>query len=152
MLASDGERDATIARLRSAHLAGRIDTSEFERRIERAQAATTRDELAELRADLPAAEVDPRTTTGAPRLPGRRHFEVRRLAAGTPEEVRERLLSMLERAGFALHRELDGEQQYAHRRELGSRIALRLHEAPGGTLVHARGRAPLAVRRALARL
>ena len=152
MLASDGERDATIARLRSAHLAGRIDTAEFEHRIERAQAATTRDELAALRADLPAVEVDPRTTTGAPRLPGRRHFEVRRLAAGTPEEVRERLRSLLERAGFALHRELDGEQQYAHRRELGSRIALRLHEAPGGTLVHARGRAPLAVRRALARL
>lgn len=152
MRASDGERDATIARLRSALLAGRIDAAEFERRIERAQAAATRDELDALRADLPAAEVDPRTTRGAPRLPGRRHFEVRRLADGTPEELREQLRSLLEGAGFALHREAGGEQQFAHRRELGSRVALRLHEAPGGTLVHARGRAPLAVRRALARL
>ena len=102
-------------------------------------------------ADLPpGVEIDVTTTRGAPRVPGRRHFEIRRLVDGTPEEARERLISVLARADFALHRERDGELDLVHRRELGSRVTARLHAAPGGTLVHVRGRAPLVVRRVLA--
>ena len=153
MLASDGERDAIIARLRSAHVAGRIDAAEFEARVERAQSARTQSELEALRADLPpGVEADVRIAAGAPRLPGRRHFEVRRLVDGTQEEAHEQLFALLDRAGFTLHRERDGELDFVHRRELGTRVAVRLHAAPGGTLVRARGRAPLTVRRMLASL
>ncbi len=153
MLASDGERDSLISRLRSAHVAGRIDADEFEARVERAQSARTQAELEALRADLPpGVEADVRITAGAPLLPGRRHFEIRRLVDGTQEEAHERLLGLLDRAGFAMHRERDGELDFVHRREHGSRVAVRLQAAPGGTLVRARGRAPLAVRRALASL
>lgn len=152
MLASDGERDATVARLRAAHVAGRLDAVEFEVRVGLAHSARTREDLEALLADLPGGDVALRTTSGAPRVPGRRHFDVRRLVDGPPDEVRDRLLLQLERMGFALHRERDGELQLVHRRELGSRVVLRLHPAPGGTLVHARGRAPLTVRRTLAAL
>ena len=152
MLASDGERDATIARLRAAHVAGRIDAAEFEARVGRAQTARGRADLDALLADLPPGETDLAPTRGVPRLPGRRHFEVRRLVAGPPEAVRLRLEPALERHGFYVHREEGGTLAFAHRREMASRLKLRLHEAPGGTLVDVHGYAPLTVRRLLATL
>jgi hypothetical protein len=53
VLASDREREATVLRLRAAHLEGRIETDEFEKRVSRAQAAGTRAELDAIEADLP---------------------------------------------------------------------------------------------------
>ena len=97
MRASDGERDATVRRLRTAHLAGRLDTAEFESRIAGAQRASTRADLEALLADVPTDAPDLTPTAGVPRVPGRRYFETRRLLDGTPEDVRERLLIALER-------------------------------------------------------
>jgi Domain of unknown function (DUF1707) len=45
VLASDREREATVLRLRAAHLEGRIETDEFEERVGRAESARTRAEL-----------------------------------------------------------------------------------------------------------
>jgi Domain of unknown function (DUF1707) len=54
VLASDAEREAAVTRLREEAAAGRLDTAEFERRIELAYTAQTRGELDRLAADLPA--------------------------------------------------------------------------------------------------
>ena len=51
--ASDAERDRTVASLRRAYAAGRLQLDELERRIERAYAATWRSELRGLTRDLP---------------------------------------------------------------------------------------------------
>jgi hypothetical protein len=70
VLASDREREATILRLRAAHLEGRIETDEFEDRVGRAENARTRAELEAIGADLPersAAAVEP--TSGVPWFP-----------------------------------------------------------------------------------
>lgn len=54
VLASDAEREAAVAQLREEAATGRLDTAEFERRIDLAYRAQTRGELARLAADLPA--------------------------------------------------------------------------------------------------
>jgi hypothetical protein len=51
--ASDQERDDTVERLSEHATSGRLTLAELEERIERAYAATTRDELARLTSDLP---------------------------------------------------------------------------------------------------
>jgi hypothetical protein len=51
--ASDAERSATADVLRRHHAEGRLDTDEFEERVERCYAAKTRGELAALTTDLP---------------------------------------------------------------------------------------------------
>ena len=51
--ASDAERSATAELLRRHHTEGRLDTDEFENRIERCYAAKTRGELDALTFDLP---------------------------------------------------------------------------------------------------
>lgn len=53
--ASDAERDQTVARLRDATGEGRLTLEEFAQRADRAYAATTNDDLAELTSDLPEA-------------------------------------------------------------------------------------------------
>jgi uncharacterized protein DUF1707 len=53
--ASDSEREAIVARLRQAAGEGRLTVEELTERIDAAYAATTRDELQPLTADLPAA-------------------------------------------------------------------------------------------------
>ena len=50
---SDADRERTAARLRDAAGEGRLDVAELDERLERAYAARTRGELAELTADLP---------------------------------------------------------------------------------------------------
>lgn len=52
--ASDSDRDQTVARLRDATGEGRLTLEEFAERADRAYAARTSDELAELTSDLPA--------------------------------------------------------------------------------------------------
>jgi hypothetical protein len=55
MRASEAEREEAVEELRRHAEAGRLDMDELEQRVEAAFAARTREELAELRADLPAA-------------------------------------------------------------------------------------------------
>jgi hypothetical protein len=52
----DNERDAVAAILRQRHLEGRLDTDEFQARLERCVAAKTYAELDDLIADFPRAE------------------------------------------------------------------------------------------------
>jgi hypothetical protein len=166
VLAGDREREATTLRLRAAHLEGRLDTAELERRVERAQAARTRGELRALEADLPGRP-PPATadlTSGVPWFPGRRPFNERKLLDTPFDEVREETLTYivppLEQAGYALIEDhgdrlvfsaLDRRPPAA--RGPGDRITVRLRDTGDGrTLVHAHGIAPLAIRRAFAKL
>lgn len=57
--ASDGEREQTVALLRTHAVDGRLTLEEFAERVERAYAARTVDELAELARDLPATASPP---------------------------------------------------------------------------------------------
>jgi len=52
--ASDAERDATVIRLREAMAEGRLTLDDFSQRTDSALTALTRDQLAEVVADLPA--------------------------------------------------------------------------------------------------
>lgn len=52
--ASDAERDATVVRLRDAMAEGRLTLDDFSGRTDAALSALTRDQLAEVVADLPA--------------------------------------------------------------------------------------------------
>ena len=54
MRASDEDRERVVAELRDHAVAGRLDTDEFEQRLQVAYAARTTDELQALRRDLPA--------------------------------------------------------------------------------------------------
>ena len=158
MLASDREREATILRLRAAHLEGRIDTEELEQRVERAQQARTRDELDAVAVDVPErAGAVVETTRGVPRLPGRRHFVERKLLDSPPARVREAILvhiaPPLERRNFYLHRETPDELVFENRQSVGARVTVRLRDTGDGwTVVHVHGKAPLWVRRAFATL
>jgi hypothetical protein len=156
VLASDREREATVLRLRAAHLEGRIGTEEFEARVSRAQAATTRAELEFLEADLPErapAPVEP--TSGVPWFPGRRHFVERKVLNAPLDEVREAALAFLvpplERHGYPLWQEASDVLVFAQSSE--ARITVRLRDlGDKRTLVLAHGLAPLAIRRAFARM
>jgi hypothetical protein len=157
VLASDREREATVLRLRAAHLEGRIETDEFEERVGRAGSARTRAELEAIEADLPersGAAVRP--TTGVPWFPGRRHFAERKLLGAPVEEVRDAtlafLLPPLERNGYPLREQGPDVLVFSHRlRDV--RITVRFRDlGDRRTLVLVHGAAPLAVRRAFARL
>jgi Domain of unknown function (DUF1707) len=157
VLASDREREATVLRLRAAHLEGRIETDEFEERVGRAESARTRAELEVIEADLPersAAAMEP--TSGVPWLPGRRYFAERKVLEAPLDEVREATLTFLvpplERSGYPLHQDGSDVLVFAHpfRR---ARITVRFRELDDRrTLVLVHGVAPLGVRRAFARL
>lgn len=54
--AADRDRDAVAEALREHHLAGRLDTDEFQKRLDLCYAATTYGELGALVADLPPEE------------------------------------------------------------------------------------------------
>ena len=54
--AGDGDRDAIADLLREQHLAGRLQSDEFQERLDRCYAAKTYRELDELVADLPRVE------------------------------------------------------------------------------------------------
>ena len=157
MLASDREREATILRLRAAHLEGRIDTEELEQRVERAQKARTRDELAAVAIDVPSGGVVVETTRGVPTWPGRRHFTERKLLDSPPAQVREaalvHLVPRLARHGYYLHKDGPGELVFENRQWLGERITMQLRDSGDGrTLALVHGKARLAVRRAFATL
>ena len=156
VLASDREREATVARLRAAHLDGRIETDEFEHRVGRAASARTRAELAAVEADLPArsgAGVEP--TSGVPWFPGRRHFAERKVLDAPLNEVPEATLAFLvpplERNGYPLHQEGPDMLVFAQASR-GARIMVRfrdLGDLRTLVLVHL---GAFSVRRAFARL
>jgi Domain of unknown function (DUF1707) len=156
VLASDREREATVLRLRAAHLEGRIGTDEFETRVSLAQVAGTRAELEAIEADLPERAGSPvQPTSGVPWFPGRRHFTERKVLDAPLDEVREAALAFLvpplERHGYPLHQETPDVLIFAQSVE--ARITVRLRDlGDSRTLVLAHGRAPLAIRRAFARL
>ena len=113
MLASDDEREATLLRLRAAHLEGRLETDEFEQRVERAQAARTRADLDSIQGDLPErTHPDVEPTTGVPWFPGRRPFVERKLLDAPVDQVREAAVTFivppLEGNGYLLHQEGGG--------------------------------------------
>ncbi|MDQ6917942.1 MAG: DUF1707 domain-containing protein [Candidatus Dormibacteraeota bacterium] len=71
--ASDAERDATVIRLRNAMAEGRLTLEDFSQRTDTALTALTRDQLAEVVADLPAhapVAAVPRTTDPKPWVVG----------------------------------------------------------------------------------
>jgi len=82
--ASDREREATILRLRAAHLEGRIETDEFEERVGRAEGARTLAELEEAEADLPERSGPVQPTSGVPWFPGR--VDLRALDSGRADQ------------------------------------------------------------------
>ncbi|HEY1714484.1 MAG TPA: DUF1707 domain-containing protein [Solirubrobacteraceae bacterium] len=63
ILAGDAEREQSTQLLSQAVVEGRLTLEEFSDRVERAQAARTRDELATLTRDLPAAPTGPTTSS-----------------------------------------------------------------------------------------
>ena len=157
VLASDREREATLLRLRAAHLEGRLETDEFEQRVERAQTARTRADLDSIQADLPErTPPDVQPTTGVPWFPGRRPFVERKLLHAPVDQVREAAVTFivppLEGNGYLLHQEGDDVLVFTNRHH-GDRITVRFRDAGDRrTLVLAHGTAPLNVRRAFARL
>ena len=62
ILAGDAEREHSTQLLSHAVVEGRLTLEEFSERVERAQAARTREELATLTRDLPAAPTAPATS------------------------------------------------------------------------------------------
>jgi hypothetical protein len=62
--AGDSDRESVADLLREQHLAGRLDTEEFQERLDRCYAARTYAELDELVADLPQEEPAPRVRRG----------------------------------------------------------------------------------------
>ena len=157
MLASDREREATVARLRAAHLDGRIETDEFEDRVGRAASARTRADLEAIEADLPERSgVAVVPTRGVPWFPGRRHFAERKVLDAPLNEVREATLAFLvpplERNGYPLHDEGPDMLVFAPSSR-GARIMVRFRDlGDRRTLILVHGVAPLGVRRAFARL
>lgn len=157
MLASDREREATVLRLRAAHLEGRIETDEFEERVGRAARARTRAELERLEADLPERSgVRVEATSGVPWFPGRRPFAERKVLDAPLDEVREATLAFivppLERNGYPLHQEGPDVLVFTHSYR-GARIMVRFRDlGDRRTLVLVHGVAPVGIRRAFAQL
>lgn len=57
MRAADGDRERVAEQLRSAHVEGRLDVTEYDQRVQQAWVSRTYGELAALTADLPHAPV-----------------------------------------------------------------------------------------------
>ena len=89
--ASDAEREQTVGLLRRHSVEGRLTLEEFVGRIERAYAATTRDELEELTRDLPTADAPPSTAVTPARRPKRASRWIVSILGGTQRRGRWRL-------------------------------------------------------------
>lgn len=74
---SDHDREQTAAAIREHYAAGRLDSNEFEERLQAAYAARTQGELNALTADLPSLPVSP---SQARALTVERRREIRRRA------------------------------------------------------------------------
>lgn len=81
--ASDAERNAIVAQL-GTHLAdGRLDLGEYDLRVAKVYATTTRDELAVVLSDLPALTKQQQAAAPVERKPGTRFPIWQRIEAGS---------------------------------------------------------------------
>jgi len=67
--ASDADRERVVASLRDHYAAGRLNGDEFNERLDKAYAATTLGDLADLQTDLPAPAPPPLPTRAQPAGP-----------------------------------------------------------------------------------
>ena len=179
--ASDADRERSVAALRHHAAAGRLTVDELDERAERAYAAKTLRELAELQADLPSIATRPAPPARRrrrPFVPGRYAFTVRWHspvgAWPTMAELIAHVAPPLHRFGYDLIGRGDGrlrfEREYrplwtfavailvfpigllALLRKVRDRITIDLDEDEHGTNLVAIGVGPLPVRRAFMEL
>jgi Domain of unknown function (DUF1707) len=161
--ASDEDRERVVAALKDHCTAGRLTLEELPDRVERAYAATTLQELAELTDDLPGRlskrrEGPPARTRKPPRMPGVAPFtetvEFDRPVAEVETAVLRQLAPLLGRTGFALIA-TDRRTLTFHRSGIlrTHRVQLTLDDlGDEKTRLTAHGSASLAIRRAFAEL
>jgi Domain of unknown function (DUF1707) len=176
--ASDSDRQAITDLLRASHLEGRLTVDELEDRVDRAQRAVTLGDLAALHADLPAPRPLPRRRR-PPRAPGLASFTERVKLDAEVETARDQALTTIapamNRYGYVLTEHTRHSLLFTLRRRptwtilvavflfpfgllaltqyIEEEVAIDLEAGPGGgTILTARGVAPLAVRRAFALL
>jgi hypothetical protein len=179
--ASDADRERSVAALRHHAAEGRLTVEELDERSERAFAARTLRELAELQADLPAVATRPAPPAARrhrPRVPGRYGFTARwrspASAKVTMAELIAHVAPPLHNLGYDLIQREDDRLRFE--RELRplwtipvaiflfpfgllallhrnrDRVTIDLAEDERGTHLVATGTAPLPVRRAFAEL
>lgn len=178
--ASDADREQCVRALHRHAADGRLDTDELEERIGRAYAAKTVRQLADLQADLPGVTPSPALVSepDLPRMPGSVPFTARWHAPtdlhGTMGELLASVAPTLGGHGYHLvdHGAAHLRFEWSHRpvwtilmaiflfpigllallykRREG--VAVDLVEERDGTRVTASGIAPLAIRRAFAKL
>jgi hypothetical protein len=175
--ASDADRERSVAALRHHAAAGRLTIEELDDRSERAYAAKTLRELAELHADLPSlATRPPARPRRMPRIPGRFAFTNRwrspASAKATMAELIAHVSPPLHNLGYELIQRQDDRLRFE--RELRplwtfvvavvlfpfgllallhkdrERITIDVAEDDRGTHLVASGTAPLRVRRSFA--
>jgi hypothetical protein len=161
--ASDEDRERVVAALKDHCTAGRLTLEELPDRVERAYAAATLPELAQLTADLPERAPTRRDAPRAParkppRMPGAAPFaetiEVDRAVAEVETAVLRQLAPLLGQTGFVLIA-TDRRTLTFHRSGIlrAHRVQLTLDDlGQGRTRLTAHGLAPLAIRRAFAEL
>jgi hypothetical protein len=161
--ASDEDRERVVAALKQHCAAGRLTLEELPDRVERAYAAATLKELAQLTDDLPGRlpvrrEARPAPARKPPRMPGVAAFsetiEVDRPVAAVETAVLRQLAPLLARTGFALIG-TDRRTLTFHRSGIlrTHRVQLTLDDiGRGRTRLTAYGSAPLSIRRAFAEL
>jgi cobalamin biosynthesis protein CbiG len=161
--ASDEDRERVVATLKEHCAAGRLTLEELPDRVERAYAATTVEELAQLTGDLPGRlpprrEPSPAPAPKPPRMPGVAPFsetiEVDRPVAAVETAVLRQLAPLLARTGFAL---VGTDRRTLTFRRSGilrtHRVQLTLDDiGDERTRLTAHGSAPLMIRRAFAEL
>ena len=180
--ASDADRERSVAALRHHATAGRLTIDELDERTERAYAAKTLRELAELQADLPSVVTRPSREPGSgrrrPVMPGRFSFTARwRSPLGAKPTMAELIAHVappLHRLGYNLIGREDGRLRFEreHRplwtfavaillfpfgllallHKDRDRITIDLDDDEHGTSLVAIGIGPLAVRRAFVEL
>jgi hypothetical protein len=176
--ASDADRDRTVAALRHHAAAGRLTVDELDERAERAYAARTLTELAELHADLPAVATRPLRRHHAALTPGWRSFTSRWHspvgAEATMAELVANLAPQIQERGFVFIQRADDRLRFEIRRRPGwvwaivvlvpifgwfavlhkeiFRVTVDVEETERGTQIVAGGVAPLAIRGIFAEL
>jgi Domain of unknown function (DUF1707) len=179
--ASDADRERAVAALRHHAAAGRITLEELDERSERAYAAKTLRELAELHADLPTVATQPTAPAARrrrPLVPGRFGFTVRwhspAGAEATMADLVARVAPPLHDVGYELIQREDDRLRFERETRPGwtyvvailllplsllvllhkerDRITIDLADDEHGTHLVVTGVAPLGVRRAFAQL